>query len=433
MHVAIRPNLDQRNGKAAGVTEHRRIAGTQSVGDRWHPLNPDTVAQMPKMAEEEFWGLIATHVKRRRDGSIDVKRLRDVLVKMPPPKILAFHQRCLTYYFKSYTWPLWAAAYLIHDGAPDDTFAYFRSWLIGQGRDVFTAAMKDPDSLVKVATPEALDDELYHIGSKVFESVAGKRPPDSAFKLPKLNKRLDFNDARAMERAYPKLFRKYGGMYAPTPEDALLERCRKYAGASGRWTSKDIAGFFHRFRPDGQGLAEIYSGVEHGEEISKRLIAAMKVDGTTKGSTLSANNLIPINEKQAVALVKLLCAKIRKLSQEIDDDELAERFVAKQFVIHAGKQRKITQNDYTAEGIEMLCDTAFSLVYESCATASVLDSGIYSLFARGVLSPLAFYIQWPVCADRFQTVDPFKPFFDLWRRGVAWRLTDDKVAEVFTP
>ena len=118
---------------------------------------------------------------------------------------------------------------------------------------------------------------------------------------------------------------------------------------------------------------------------------------------------------------------------EIDDDELAERFAAKQFVIRAGKRRKFTQNDYTAEGIQMLCDTAFNLVYDSCATANVLDSGIYRLFTPVGFSPLVFYIHWPVCADRFQVVDPFKPLFDLWRRGVAWRLTDDNVVEVFTP
>jgi hypothetical protein len=167
---------------------------------------------MPKMAEEEFWNLVDTHVKRRRDGSIDVAPLRRVLVKMAPPKILAFHRRLLTYYAKSYTWPLWGAAWLIHGGAPDDTFDAFRSWLIGQGRAVFTAAMTDPDSLADVATPEALDDGLSGIAETVFQSVTGKPVPATAFRLPKLDKRLNFEDARAMARAYPKLFHRFGSM-----------------------------------------------------------------------------------------------------------------------------------------------------------------------------------------------------------------------------
>jgi hypothetical protein len=31
MHVALRPDLDQRNGEAAGLNEDRRIAGYPSV------------------------------------------------------------------------------------------------------------------------------------------------------------------------------------------------------------------------------------------------------------------------------------------------------------------------------------------------------------------------------------------------------------------
>ena len=218
---------------------------------------------MPKMAEEEFWDLVDTHVQRRRDGSIDVKPLRKVLEKMPPAKILAFDQRLSTYYARSYTWPLWGAAWLIHDGAPDDTFDYFRSWLIGQGREVFMAAMKDPDSLAEVATPEALDDELYSIGQTAFESVSGKSPPDSDFKLPKLNKRLDFNDPRAMERAYPKLFQRFGSMYedttdsptpdAPDPGDPLLERLPKVRRQGRRLGGERCRGIFPTFPAGRQG------------------------------------------------------------------------------------------------------------------------------------------------------------------------------------
>src|SRR5687767_12328663 len=114
--------------------------------------------------------------------------------------------------------------------------------------------MKKPDSLAGVATPEALDSLLYAIGDRTFESVTGKRIPTSGLKLPKLKKHLDFSDPAAMARAYPNLFKKFGGggMYAEGPEDALLDRCRKYAGAGGRWKKENLEGFFHRFRPDGK-------------------------------------------------------------------------------------------------------------------------------------------------------------------------------------
>src|SRR5690606_10164336 len=101
--------------------------------------------------------------------------------------------------------------------------------------------------------------------------------------------------------------------------------------------------------------------------------------GTTKGSTLSANNRIPVNVQQAVALVKVSCAKVRKLAHELADDELGERFVANRFVIRAGARKEYAPNDFTAEGIEMLCDTAFSILYESAAAVTVLGGAIYDL------------------------------------------------------
>ena len=134
---------------------------------------------MGMMAENAFWKLVDANVTRRRDGSIDAKPLGKKLAKMSPQDILSFDQRMSKYYFESYTWDLWGAAYLIHEGAPDDTFDYFRSWLIGQGRKVFMAAMKNPDSLVDVATVEALDSLLYAIGGRTFESVTGKPIPTS--------------------------------------------------------------------------------------------------------------------------------------------------------------------------------------------------------------------------------------------------------------
>lgn len=46
-------------------------------------------------------------------------------------------------------WDLWGAGYVIHGGMSDDSFAYFRTWLIGQGRGVFDQALADPDSLAE--------------------------------------------------------------------------------------------------------------------------------------------------------------------------------------------------------------------------------------------------------------------------------------------
>jgi hypothetical protein len=219
-------------------------------------------------------------------------------------------------------------------------------------------------------------------------------------------------------------------MYAPGSADELLDRCREYAGASGRWKKEDLAGFFQRFRPDGKGLSDIYSGLEHGQELSKRLIAVMKVDGTTKGSTLSANKLIDVDPRRAQALVKRFCKNMQRLARERDHEEMAARFAVSRFIVCAGRRKRFASNDRTREAIEMACDLAFDIVYESPATAFVLGEAVYTLVG---FTPLAFYLQWPICADQVRSVDPFKPWFELWRRGVEWRFISANEVEIFTP
>jgi hypothetical protein len=48
---------------------------------------------------------------------------------------------------------LWGAAHVINGGCTDDGFFYFREALIERGREVFEAAVKDPDSIADVVTP----------------------------------------------------------------------------------------------------------------------------------------------------------------------------------------------------------------------------------------------------------------------------------------
>ena len=57
-------------------------------------------------------------------------------------------------------WRLWAAGYVIAAGMSDDSFHYFRSWIIGKGRDTFEVAMKNPDELGPFVDNNEVDNEL---------------------------------------------------------------------------------------------------------------------------------------------------------------------------------------------------------------------------------------------------------------------------------
>lgn len=48
---------------------------------------------------------------------------------------------------KAYDWGIAAASHFLNVGLSDDTFEYFRGWLIAQGKQVYFDALRDPDTL----------------------------------------------------------------------------------------------------------------------------------------------------------------------------------------------------------------------------------------------------------------------------------------------
>jgi hypothetical protein len=213
-------------------------------------------------------------------------------------------------------------------------------------------------------------------------------------------------------------------------QEQLLKRCCEHAGGSGTWTTDDLNGFFHQFRPAGKDLAKIYDGVEHGDGVTKRIKAAMKIDGTTKGSMLAVNNPTAVDDNKALALVKKLLTNVRKLAGELGDDELAEMFAASDFVMKSGERNKYRQNNLTLEPHNIMCEVADGIMFGSDSTAAVMFEAVYTLVHN---FPLAYYIQWPIYASEFKTKDPFKPFYDLWVRNVEWRFIKGQVVEIYTP
>lgn len=103
----------------------------------------------------EWWGL----VERARDAVGDRAddrdlpddplpgALTDVLASLEPERIAAFAATAVAVTRSAYRWPLWNAAYLIEGGCGDDGFMDFRDGLALLGRETFTRAVADPDTL----------------------------------------------------------------------------------------------------------------------------------------------------------------------------------------------------------------------------------------------------------------------------------------------
>jgi uncharacterized protein DUF4240 len=113
------------------------------------------------MDPRQFWQLIEQS-KAQSEGDCDrqADALTALLLELPATAIVAFDGLFDEYAGQAYRNDLWAAAYIINGGCSDDGFEYFRRWLIGQGEAVYTAALRDPESLLSVVTP--------HIGGAPF-------------------------------------------------------------------------------------------------------------------------------------------------------------------------------------------------------------------------------------------------------------------------
>jgi hypothetical protein len=173
------------------------------------------------MDRDRFWAIIAKSRAGfdpgRRDGNQadQVERLTALLAALPGDEIVAF-QRCFDDAMNdAYDWDLWGAAYLIGGGCSDDGFMDFRSWLISMGRDVYDAALRDPETLLEVADAPGVEvtafEELHYVPGQAYEEKTGEEMPDtgvSHHREPAGDEWTEEDDDLA--RRFPRLWAKYG-------------------------------------------------------------------------------------------------------------------------------------------------------------------------------------------------------------------------------
>ncbi len=110
-------------------------------------------SSVAEITPDTFWSLIAQAKDlcgQRQEET--VYWLTEQLLALGPEQALNFHSIMHGYIELSDKFGLWnAAALILENGCFIDGFMDFRAWLIAQGKDVYLAALKDPDSLADVS------------------------------------------------------------------------------------------------------------------------------------------------------------------------------------------------------------------------------------------------------------------------------------------
>ena len=177
--------------------------------------------------QDSFWDLI--HEAKNacgQDMDAMLAYLKDRLVSMGPTQAQNFHDIIHVYEDLADKFGLWDAAGIMKEyGCSDDGFIDFRAWLIAQGREVYFAALADPDSLADVVPyGDCCFEQLSYVGDYAYEQLTGKSAYDqtdwSAYEalLMKLEQDIVYKDGIEFPREGADLKKYLPRLCAKHPE-----------------------------------------------------------------------------------------------------------------------------------------------------------------------------------------------------------------------
>ncbi|MCI4251185.1 DUF4240 domain-containing protein [Bacillus thuringiensis] len=190
------------------------------------PIQGEDYIKEKTITEEEFWELLHRAKTKGEDQEEQIEWLTSHLAKRTVHEIVAFDTHMHRLLKDSYTSRLWAAAYIIMGGCSDDTFDYFRGWLLYQGKETYDACIENPEQLIPVLenlseydVPEIEELTLY-FGQEVYMEKTGDED-DTYFTLyhvltneefEEVDIELDWDedDEEGLKKMFPKLWEMYG-------------------------------------------------------------------------------------------------------------------------------------------------------------------------------------------------------------------------------
>lgn len=123
-----------------------------------------------------FWEIIDSS-KSRADGNLDAQAeiIKQRLVELSIEDIVQFEVILRQLIINADDFKIIAGQKIIDGGVTDDSYLYFRCWLIGQGFDVYTNALLNPDTLDLVVdkTTNIDFEDLLYVADQAYEIKTG--------------------------------------------------------------------------------------------------------------------------------------------------------------------------------------------------------------------------------------------------------------------
>mgnify|MGYP000941339536 CR=1 FL=1 len=116
-----------------------------------------------KMDKNTFWHIIDSVNSEVSGSDLEgvLRVTQEKLQAYSPQEIAVWANFLRQYRDLADTKGVFAASCTLNDYMTDDGFMDFRAWLISRGKEVYLAALKDPDSLAELEIPKCTRFELY--------------------------------------------------------------------------------------------------------------------------------------------------------------------------------------------------------------------------------------------------------------------------------
>ncbi len=161
------------------------------------------------MTETQFWALIGKARAGAGSATQFAGAVEEQLKACAPKDIEAFDKLLTARLVKLNTWDLWAFAHLARGGCSDDSFDYFRAWVVAQGRVTFDAAVAGPVELLE-HHEDCWDfqcEELLSVAGEAYRAATGEdlvRPARKAAGTSGMRWQESELEAR-----YPEVYRRF--------------------------------------------------------------------------------------------------------------------------------------------------------------------------------------------------------------------------------
>lgn len=179
----------------------------------------------------------------------------------------------------------------------------------------------------------------------------------------------------------------------------------------------ELYGYFECFRPDGEGLEKVFSGIVGGDEIVLRLRKVYECTNDSTGAYFIVRRPIPATPERLLDLTKQHLEKVRQIAISFGDPRLAgELETLREIKIKREVISQQTRCDFNAPEVSVYEVTGdwFRGLDPIPSDALLMEEAFYSIACD---YKIAHYLMWPLYRNATEIEDPFAPYFELWTHG----------------